>query len=212
MQRDYSTSVLYLAVNLLLCIMIGVSWKRLLSVLVFLPVPAAGLLLSEKYRLLRVVSFLFPSLDHQGINYQMSNSLKAIGSGGLLGKGIGQGIYKLGRLPEVHNDFIISNIGEETGLIGIAFVCFLFLCYAYFGLKASSREADNENLFFSRFLLGVTLMVVFQALVNLMVCTGLLPPTGIPLPFFSQGGTNLLIVIFESSFILKGLRETEGAL
>lgn len=209
MQKDYSTAALYLAVSLVYAIVVGVSWKRLLKMIIFLPVPALGLLMSEQYRLLRIISFLHPSLDQQGINYQMANSLGALASGGIWGKGVGQGVYKLGRLPEVHNDFIISSIGEETGILGLAFICFLFWGFAYFGLKASNNERARGNMLSSDIILGFTLMIVFQVIVNLYVCIGLLPPTGIPLPFFSQGGTNLLLVLVESSLIYKSLREGE---
>jgi cell division protein FtsW len=211
MQRDYSTAALYLVVSLVYALVVGVSMKRFLKILIFLPVPALGLLLSEQYRLLRLVSFFNPSLDQQGINYQMAHSLGALARGGFWGKGVGQGVYKLGKLPEVHNDFIISSIGEETGVLGLAFICLLFLGFAYFGLKASTSESERGNMLSSDIILGFTLMIVFQVIVNLYVCIGLLPPTGIPLPFFSQGGTNLLLVLVESSLIYKSLREGENA-
>ena len=209
MQRDYSTAALYLVVSLVYALVVGVSWKRFCKIFIFLPIPAIGLLMSEQYRLLRVVSFVYPSLDQQGINYQMANSLGALARGGFWGQGVGQGVYKLGRLPEVHNDFIISSIGEETGIIGLTLICLLFLGFAYFGLKASHDERERGDLLSSDIILGFTLMIVFQVIVNLYVCVGLLPPTGIPLPFFSQGGTNLLLVLVESSLIYKSLREGE---
>ena len=185
----------------------GMKFRYVILITLFLFVGGIVGILSEPYRIKRVASFLFPNLDPSGINYQVINSKNAIISGGLFGKGFGQGYYKNGILPEVQNDFIIANIGEETGLIGLIFVFCLFGIFAFIAYKASQEVFETVKfLAYSAF--GFTTTIIWQAIANIAVGLGLVPPTGIVLPFFSQGGTNLFIVIIESCLIYRVIKKS----
>ena len=201
-QKDYSTAMVFLGMGFSLFLIAGFPLSWLVLLLAALGVPAAIFLLLEPYRIHRLVSFLFPTIDPNGMNWQVSNSLKAIGSGGLWGKGLGKGVYKLGKIPEVQSDFIFANIGEEMGLFGMVLVLLFFLLFAVLGFRCYCR-LHSRNRYQALLAFGITCMIVWQALVNIAVVTGLLPPTGIPLPFFSQGGTNLFVMICECGLLYK---------
>lgn len=199
LQRDYSTALVFIAVAFFFLLVVGIPFSLFVLCLVGIGIPACIFLLIEPYRIRRLVSFLFPAIDPSGMNWQVNNSLKAIASGGFWGKGLGNGQYKLGLIPEVHNDFIFASFVEETGLFG-AFVLFaLFACFAWIGL---SRLSDQHQ-FTSYAAFALTSMIIWQAFVHIAVVVSLLPPTGIPLPFFSQGGTNLFVVLCECGLVYK---------
>ena len=202
MQRAYTTGIHFLILCLTMCVAGRLRLRYIIIALAFLCVPAILYMLSEGYRVRRIASFIFPSLDPQGLNWQVNMSLSAIAEGGLFGKGIGNGVYKMGLLPEVQNDFILSSIIEETGIIGFTFILLLFFFFALLGYRGAGRLSTRDD-FASLVTIGITTMIVTQVVINIAVVTGLLPPTGIPLPFFSQGGTNLFIVIVECGLMYK---------
>lgn len=201
-QRDYSTGMMFLGVALAMLMVAGLKLRYIAFFLVGIGVPAVILLLIEPYRIRRLVSFLFPSIDPSGLNWQVNNSLQAIASGGLFGKGLGNGRYKLGLIPEVHSDFILASIAEETGVLGVLFIFVLFTLFAVSGFGAFMRQR-TANRFNAYCAFGITFMIMWQALVNIAVVTSLVPPTGIPLPFFSQGGTNLFVILCECGLLYK---------
>ena len=205
-QKDYSTALVFVSVSMLVTIAGGLSLLVCISLALLFSIPATVFLLIEPYRIRRVVSFIFPSIDPSGINYQVSKSLEAIKSGGLFGKGLGQGVYKLGIIPEVHSDFIFASFAEEMGLVGIILLFLLFIAFTYTGIKVALNMKES-NSFASLSCFGITMMITTQALINIMVVTSLLPPTGIPLPFFSQGGTNLFVIISECALIYLCMKE-----
>jgi cell division protein FtsW len=209
LQKDYSTTMLYLASNFLFLLVCGCDFKKVFLIGMFLIIPAAYAILVEPFRIKRIVSFLNPSLDPTGINYQINNSLAAIQRGGLFGVGLGNGIYKLGRLPEVQNDFIFSSLSEETGFVGIILTLLLFYLILKIGFAAASKMSADNNLVKSYVCFGISVSISLQLIINVMVVTALIPPTGIPLPFISQGGTNLFFSIIEVSLIYKIIRENE---
>ncbi len=202
LQRDYSTTILYLGLCVALFMVGGMKVSTLLLGFAFGIVPTVMLMLSQSYRVKRVFSFFFSQVDQGGINYQVTNSLKAIGSGGLFGVGMGKGVYKLGLIPEVQSDFIFASICEEVGFVGVSFILLLFALYAILGYKAYSKMLGVDR-FLSFTAFGITTMILLQAIINIAVVTGMLPPTGIPLPFFSQGGTNLFVVICLSTLLYR---------
>jgi cell division protein FtsW len=208
-QKDYSSTVLFLGVCLAMFVASGIKASHLLLLLAFLGTAAVAVMLLEPYRVRRLVSFLVPDLDPNGINYQVTNSLKAIRQGGLFGAGLGNGQYKLGLIPEVQSDFIFASICEEIGLLGSALIIVLFCLYAILGYKAYGRTHETYP-FLSYLAFGSTTLVVLQAIVNIAVVIGLLPPTGIPLPFFSQGGTNLIVILCASSLLYRVLLVSSG--
>jgi len=201
-QKDYSTMLVFLGVGFSLLLVAGLPLSWLLLFLTGVAGPAVVFLLIEPYRIRRLVSFLFPTIDPTGLNWQVNNSIKAISAGGLWGLGLGKGQYKLGSIPEVQSDFIFANIAEEMGLLGVMALFLLFFLFAFIGFRTYVRFR-NENRFNALAAFGITSLIIWQALVNIAVVTGMLPPTGITLPFFSQGGTSLFVVISESGLLYK---------
>ncbi len=199
-QKDYSTMLVFLGVGFSLLLVAGLPLSWLMLFLTGVAGPAVVFLLIEPYRIRRLVSFLFPSIDPTGLNWQVNNSIRAISSGGLWGQGLGKGQYKLGSIPEVQSDFIFANIAEEMGLLGILLLFLLFFLFAFIGFRTYMRF-HKVNRFNALAAFGITSLIIWQALVNIAVVTGMLPPTGITLPFFSQGGTSLFVVISESGLL-----------
>lgn len=151
------------------------------------------------YQLERLTAFLDPWSHAKTIGFQITQSLLAIGSGGLIGTGWGQGKQKLFYLPIQHSDFIFSVLAEEMGLIGSAAVVLLFLAFAQRGLAI----AQGARTAYARLLaVGITVGIVFQAYLNIAVVTSSVPTTGIPLPFLSFGGTSLLMTLFGVGLLL----------
>jgi cell division protein FtsW len=151
---------------------------------------AVYLMFSSGYRTKRLITFLDPWQDPLNSGYQIIHSLMAFGSGGIWGKGFGQGYQKLFYLPTPHTDFIFSVIGEEGGLVWVLFVVLLFMVILWRGICIAQAERD---FFGSLLALGLTISIALQAIVNMGVCLSLLPTKGLTLPFLSYGGTALVI-------------------
>jgi cell division protein FtsW len=152
------------------------------------------------YRLGRVTSFLDPWADPFGSGYQIVQSLIAVGSGGILGRGFMAGVQKLYYIPEPHNDYIFAVIAEELGLIGTSVALGCFAVIAWRGLRTSLVAPDR---FGSLLALGLTMMVTIQAFMNVSVVIAMLPPKGIPLPFVSNGGSSLLVNLVAMGILLN---------
>jgi cell division protein FtsW len=161
-----------------------------------LALPAAVVLyaavMTVPWRRVRLATFFDPWADPQGAGYQVIQSLIAVGTGGVTGVGLMEGRQKLFYLPYPYSDFIYAVIGEELGLLGALAVVLAFVVLLWRGLRAAWSAPDD----FGRFLAaGITLSIVFQALINVSVVLGLLPPKGIPLPFISAGGSSLVFAL-----------------
>ncbi|MBV8460266.1 MAG: FtsW/RodA/SpoVE family cell cycle protein, partial [Candidatus Eremiobacteraeota bacterium] len=157
-------------------------------------VPAMlGFIYASPYRRERFLAFLHPWRDPQGTGYHIIQSLYALGSGGIVGLGLGQSRQKFGYLPAQHTDFIFSIIGEELGFIGAVTVLVLFLAFAYRGIRIAMRADDRFGFYLAT---GITASIALQALINIGVVTSSWPVTGVPLPFISYGGTSLVITLF----------------
>ena len=163
-----------------------------------------GLILVAPYRLQRILSFLDPWSDPLGSGFQIIQSLYAIGPGGLLGMGFGNSIQKHFYLPEPQTDFIFSIISEEFGFAGVLIVSSLFLTLIISGMLISRKQIDLFGKYLS---FGITFQIAFQTLLNLMVVVGLIPVTGVTLPFLSYGGSSLLITLCEIGIILNISRD-----
>lgn len=163
-------------------------------------VAAAAMVLSNPYQLARITGFMDPWQDPQGKGFQLIQSLMAIGSGGISGKGLGQSIQKLFYLPESHTDFIFAVFCEESGLIGSLLFLFLIFLIAQRGFSIAVRSKDNFIKFTAT---GITTMICGQAIMNIGVATGVLPTTGITLPFISYGGTSLIVTLFCMGLLLN---------
>ncbi|MFA6775129.1 MAG: putative peptidoglycan glycosyltransferase FtsW [Sphaerochaetaceae bacterium] len=209
MQRDFSSTIVFVGLCLAMFIAGGIGFGPLLFIVAVIIVPGAITMLSAPYRVRRIASFLMPQLDSASVNYQVNTSLQAIKAGGFFGVGLGNGTYKLGLLPEVQNDFIFADMCEETGFVWVLFILALFAVFAILGYKTYQRM-KRQDAFLSYLVFGFTTMIVWQAIINIAVVTGLLPPTGIPLPFFSQGGTNLFIVLVSCAVIYRIMLISSG--
>ena len=152
------------------------------------------------FRITRLVTFLDPFAYIQDEGWQVVQSLYAIGSGGLFGVGLGNSTQKYSYIPEAHNDFIFSIIAEELGFLGCAVVIILFALFVWRGIIIAMKAPD---MFGSLIAVGITCMVGLQAIINIAVVTSSMPNTGMPLPFFSYGGTSLLILLASVGVLLN---------
>lgn len=158
------------------------------------------LIIKEPYRLQRVVTFLNPWSDATGDGWQVIQSLYAIGSGGLFGAGLGESKQKYLYIPEPHNDFIFSILGEELGFIGCTLVIILFAIFIWRGIVIAMKAPD---MFGSLLAVGITSLVAIQVIINIAVVTSSMPATGMQLPFFSYGGTALFILLCGMGVLLN---------
>lgn len=161
---------------------------------------AALLVWLEPYRLARVLTFVNPFADTSDKGYQIANSLYAIGSGGIFGLGLGMSRQKLLYLPEAHNDFIFAIVCEELGLLGAAIVIILFIMLIWRGYRIAQTAPDNYGSYLAT---GITSLIGIQAALNIAVVTSSVPVTGVALPFFSYGGTSLVILLASMGILLN---------
>jgi cell division protein FtsW len=202
-----STIVLAMIMGSLL-IVGGVRARHLAQMIAVLVAGAGVLSLLAGYRRARLFSFLHPGHDVGNTGYQLWRSLIAIGSGGLNGVGLGAGRAKWFFLPNAHTDFIFAIIGEELGFIGCLLVLGLFVGLGLVGLRIAQRAPDRFGMLIAT---GVTAWVVGQAAINLGAVVGLLPVSGVPLPFLSVGGTSLVITMFGVGVVANIARQTAPA-
>ena len=177
----------------------GLSY-RWVGVAVLLALPMAGYFLSVGYRWQRLTSWTDPWVDRMGDGYQLVQSLIAVGTGGLLGLGVMQGVQSHQYLPEAHTDFIYAVIAEETGIVGASAVLLCFGVIGWRGFRVALRAPDRFGSFLA---IGITTMVIGQAFLNMSVVLGLLPTTGIPLPFVSAGGSSLISSLIGMGILLN---------
>lgn len=200
LQPDLGTSVDIVMVATAILFVAGLSWKWI-AVGAAASLPLLYVLITHvSYRQARLMAFLNPDSDPLGSGFQLLQSLIAVGSGGFTGVGLMEGKQKLFYLPEAHTDFIFAVICEELGFIGAILVLGLFVAYGWRGLRAALSAPDG----FGRLLaVGVTAMVLSQALINFAVVLGMLPTKGIPLPFVSYGGSSLLVMLLATGVLLN---------
>ncbi len=186
----------------------GMNIPRILIVIGAMGTAVTALIFSNPYQMARVTGFMNPWKDPQGKGFQLIQSLMAIGSGGISGKGLGQSVQKLFYLPESHTDFIFSVFCEESGLIGSALFMFLLFLIAQRGFSIAVRSKD---VFIKLTVTGVTTMILGQALMNIGVATGVLPTTGLTLPFISYGGTSMIVTLFCMGLLLNASKYTNSS-
>jgi cell division protein FtsW len=190
LQPDLGTMMVIALTAFLMMFVAGVRLRLLASWAALSGIAASALILGERYRRARFFSFLHPWSDPRNTGYQIVQSLIALGSGHLVGVGLGASRQKWMYVPNAHTDFIFSIMGEELGLIGELVVLALFGAVIYSGIRIAVRAPDG----FGRLLAaGITTWLALQALINLGAVTGLLPITGVPLPFVSFGGSSLIV-------------------
>jgi cell division protein FtsW len=200
LQKDFGTCMVLLAIVAVMVFAAGLSWKYFAgATAATVPVVAAAVAL-EPYRLDRLTAFLDPWSHRADTGYQVVQSLIAVGTGGVSGRGLGYGVQKLGYLPYPHTDFIYAVVAEEFGLIGASILLVCFCVMTWRGLKAASRAPDAFGSFLA---IGLTAMIAVQAFVNMSVVLSLLPTKGITLPFVSAGGSSLLISLAGMGVLLN---------
>ncbi|GAB4374333.1 MAG: putative lipid II flippase FtsW [Spirochaetales bacterium] len=206
LQNDFSTAAFLFILGFLCFYVAGVPF-RYLGVFLLTTAPLGFyLMFTKEHRVQRLLTFLNPGLDPRGAGFQVLAARNALLRGGFWGIGIGQGTRKLGGLPEAHSDFIAAVIGEELGWIGILLVIGLFLTFAARGYSI----AYTMNSAYHRYLaFGLTSSILIQALTNLSVISGIIPATGIPLPFISSGGSSMLISLIMCGLLLNLSRQIQ---
>jgi cell division protein FtsW len=198
-QPNTSTVLLILATGVAMYFAAGAPWRDF-GVLIGLALLALGLVLWQRpYTLERVKTFLDPSANSLSSGYQIQQSLLAVGSGGVLGKGFGQSVEKFNYLPEPDGDSVFAVFAEEWGFLGSVLLIALFCALAGRGFAISSSSRD---LFGALVALGFSTMIAVQAFVNICAMIGIIPLTGLPLPFVSHGGTALLATLAMCGLIL----------
>ena len=200
LQPDFGTGMILVMTTIGLLFVSDVPFKFFLKIGVAGLIGIVGLIIAAPYRLKRILSFLNPWSDPLGSGFQIIQSLYAIGPGGLLGFGLGNSRQKHFYLPEPQTDFIFSIISEEFGFLGVIIITTLFFIIIYQGFKIAKKAND---LFGKYLAFGITFSLAFQCILNLSVVTGLMPITGITLPFVSYGGSSLLITMMGMGILLN---------
>lgn len=200
LQPDFGTGMIIVVSILAMLFIAGVNIKFFIGLGLLGIVGIVGLIAVAPYRMDRITSFLNPWKDPLGTGFQIIQSLYAIGPGGLLGQGFLNSRQKQFYLPEPQTDFIFSIISEEFGVLGVIIVCGLFILILYRGIKIALKSNDN----FSKYLaFGMIFQIIIQTVMNLMVVIGLIPVTGVTLPFLSYGGSSLLISLISIGILLN---------
>ncbi|MDR0388677.1 MAG: putative lipid II flippase FtsW [Spirochaetaceae bacterium] len=204
-QNNFSTA-LFIAVNALVVFFLaGVRIRHLVSALTLLLPFSVLFVLTREHRLRRLISFVWPAWEPLGAGYQVRSSVLTVASGAFWGRGIGHGIRKISSVPEVHSDFIFAAFAEEAGFLGVLLFWALFIVFAVRGYRAALYSEDS----FKRLLAGgLVTGIVSQALLNVAVVVGALPATGIPLPFFSAGGSSQATTLLTAGFIVNVSRQS----
>jgi cell division protein FtsW len=191
-QPDLGTAMVLAGVTGMMLVLAGLEWKYVFGGLTAMVLGVAPLLYFVAWRWKRILAFLNPDADLQGAGFHINQSLIAVGTGGLTGRGYMEGMQKLFYLPEASTDFIFANIAEELGLIGAITILLLFVVFGIRGLRASFRSRDP----FSRMVaFGISTAILLQAFFNISVVLSMVPTKGIPLPLISSGGTSLFCTL-----------------
>lgn len=199
-QNDFSKSIFILIVALTMFLIAGVDIKWFVKLCILSLPFIALMILTKEYRVIRIISFFNPDHDPLGAGYQVNAALDALREGGFWGRGIGNGIKKISSIPEVQSDFIFAVWAEEMGFFGVCIYFILLIAFAVRGYVIALRCTDR---FRSLLGFGCTTVIFFQSLLNCGVVVRLFPATGIPLPFFSSGGTSLLITLCLCGLIIN---------
>ncbi|MCL2295222.1 MAG: putative lipid II flippase FtsW [Spirochaetes bacterium] len=199
-QNDFSTAIFLIFVSATIFFIAGIKYRYFLSAIIAVIPFLILLLFNREHRVRRLVAFINPESDPLGVGYQILQAREALISGGFWGMGIGSGVRKLGALPEAHSDFIFAVVGEEVGFIGIFLIIILFTLFAVRGYLIAFRCTDKFS-FYAAF--GITTSIFYQSIMNMAVVAGAIPSTGVPLPFFSHGGSSIFITLLMCGMLLN---------
>jgi cell division protein FtsW len=208
LQPDMGTALVLGAITIALLFASGVSMGPIVKVLMGLGFLAVVVGLVDPYRRARLLAFLDPTAHASGSGYQVAQSLIGLGSGHLIGLGLGSGRAKWGSLPNAHTDFIFSVIGEELGIVGSVAVLSLLVALCWFGLRAAQQAPDRFGALLG---IGLVAWIASETFINVGAVIGLLPVTGIPLPFISFGGSSLVITMAAAGILVNIARQGVSA-
>jgi len=180
-------------------------WWHTILIIVLGLLALAFLIKIEPYRLDRLVTLLNPDADPMGNGFQLKQSLISLGSGGILGKGLGMSTQKFGFLPQAMSDAVFAIVGEELGIIGAAAIVILFCLFLWFGIRIAMKSNDK---FAKLTAIGISVWIVLQAFINMASAVGIFPFVGIPLPFFTYGGSHLIMEIIGIGILLNISKNT----
>jgi len=200
LEPDFGTSMSLILIAAAMVFAAGLNYRYILGALLVALPTVYIILMGASYRRRRLLAFLNPWDDPLGDGFQIIQSLIAVGTGGVWGRGLMNGVQKLFYLPEPHTDFIYSVISEELGLVGATAVILCFSIITWRGMRAALRAPDSFGAFLA---VGLTTMIAVQALVNISVVLGLMPTKGIPLPFVSAGGSSMLVNLVGMGVLLN---------
>ncbi len=192
LEPDMGTASIIAGIPIIMLIVAGLHWKKVLYMLGGVLVLAAGLIWYQPYRLKRLLVTFDPWSDAQNYGYQTVQSLSAIGSGELTGMGLGVGVSKYDYLPEAHTDFAFAIFCQENGFLGAIFVFMLFAAFAVYAARIARIARDEYGQILA---MGIMILIVGQAIGNLFMVSGMFPVVGIPLPFISYGGTSMIVTM-----------------
>jgi len=205
---DLGTSLCFILILLALLWMVGLPLRYFGVILLGVAGAVTLLAIAQPYRVQRLTTFLHPNLDPQNAGYHTMQGLYALSSGGLFGVGLGQGTSKYGWVPNANTDYVFAVVGEELGLLGCAVVLGLFALFTYASMRIALRSRDP---FVRLVASGAAIWIAGQALINIGYVTALLPVTGIPLPFISDGGTSLLLTCAVLGMLVSFARHEPAA-
>ena len=206
-EKDFSTGLFLFLICLLLFFISGIKTLWLVP-MAAIGLPALAMMIVwEPYRMERIAGYLHPEEFSQGVNYQTNASLRAIGAGGFWGQGIGNGLTKLNSIPEVQADYIFAGWTEAMGFVGVA-IYFVILCV--FAYRAYKRAFMCPSRFGAIGTFGCISAILFQSLANVAVVCGAIHSTGIPLPFFSAGGSSMIVTLCMCGFMINAARGDEN--
>ena len=200
LEPDFGTSAALAGVVLVMVFAAGLAYRHLAAVVCVMVPIAAIVAMAAPYRVKRLMAFLDPGSDPTGDSFQLLQALIAVGSGGPVGRGLMDGMQKLGYIPEPHSDFIYAIVGEELGMIGATAIILCFCVIALRGVRAAMVAPDRYGALLAT---GLTAMIAGQAFVNISVVLGLVPTKGIPLPFVSYGGSSMLASLIAMGILLN---------
>ncbi len=208
LERDLGTSIVVVGIFVSTYWAGGGRIRHMVLLVAALGLAFVALSVFESYRLARLTAFVNPWADPLGAGFQATQSLYGLASGGFFGVGIGHSIEKYGWLPEAHTDFIFAIVGEETGLLGTTLVMLGFLFFGLRGYRAALRAPDRFGVGLAA---SITTWICFEALLNMATVTNTLPITGVPLPFFSYGGTAVATTLAAVGVLLSIARSGTGS-
>lgn len=200
LETHLSATIIMISISMVILFAAGAKLRHFALLIAPVCALVVAVISFTDYMTPRINSWLDPWSDPRGDGYQTIQSLYAIGSGGLFGRGLGQSLQKFLYVPEPHNDYIFSILAEELGFIGVLAVLLLFMIFIWRGIKIAVHAPD---LYGSLIATGITALIAVQSLFNVAVVTNTVPPTGVSLPFFSSGGTALVLYMAEVGILLN---------